>query len=179
VIRSLVIDSTESIPNKTRRPRRRAGFSLIEVLVALTIFLLSLAALARLVDMGIDRQIDAQLKVQGSRLAQSKMAEVVSGSLNPGQSGISGGSGKFDDDSSWSWTMTAEQQTAFNLYLVTVTVTHENRGQPFNVVLAQMVYDPTQIGSAQAAAATTSQGSATPAPGSGATAPVSSSGGMP
>ena len=97
---------------------RRAGFSLIEVLLALAIFLLvSRVAIGRLVDMGVDRQIESRLKIRGARLAQSKMAEVVSGSQGQGQAPTSG-SGTFDnDDSDFSWSVTADLQTPQNLYL--------------------------------------------------------------
>ena len=55
-----------------RRPSRpgcRRGLSLIEVLLSLTIFLLALVVLARLVDMGTDRELEARLQTRGTRLA--------------------------------------------------------------------------------------------------------------
>jgi general secretion pathway protein I len=144
----------------------RVGFSLIEVLLALTIFLLSIAAIGRLVDMGIDRQVESKLKIRGARLAQSKMADIVSGSQSQGQPPTSG-SGTFDnDDSDFTWEATADLQTPQNLYLVQLTVKHNSKqGEPF--VLTQMVFNPLMMGSAQAATATTDQGSATPAASSG------------
>jgi type II secretion system protein I len=130
------------------RAPRRQGLSLIEVLLALAIFLMSLVVIARLVDMGTDREMEARFQNRGSRLAQAKLAEIESGA-----SSLDATEGQFDgDDSAWSWTMSAEQQTAPSLYLVTVTVTRDVKGQPFTVTLSQMVLDPTVFGTAGEAA---------------------------
>ncbi len=139
----------------------RAGLSLIEVLLALGIFVMSIVAIGRLVDMGMDREIESRFLIRASRLAQSKMGEVVSGVIPISQA--SSGSGTFDTEPEWSWSMTSVQQSAPNLYLITVTVSRDNRGQPFKLDLAQMVIDPLMLGNAQPATSTTDQGSTTAA----------------
>jgi general secretion pathway protein I len=144
---------------------KRAGLSLIEVLLALGIFTMSLVAIARLVDMGTDRQIESQFQIRGARLAQSKMGEIISGSLGSLGS-LSSSSGTFDNDTEWSWNMSATtppQTSAPNLYLVTVTVSRDNRGQKFQLIVAQMAIDPLYMGSGQPATSTTDAGSATSA----------------
>jgi general secretion pathway protein I len=135
----------------------RSGFSLMEVILALAIFLMSLVAIAGLVDMGMERQIDSQLQVRATRLAQSKMSEIVSGALP-----MSATSGNFDNESEWSFNVNAQPYGPPNLYQVTVTVSRDNRGQTFEYTLVQMVINPTMTGSAQMATTTTDQGSATP-----------------
>src|SRR5438270_379146 len=82
----------------TRLAARR-GLSLIEVLLALAIMLMSLVAIGRLVDFGADRGLDARLNTQGARLAQAKMAEVEAGVIP--LEGTAGG--QFDDHPEWSW----------------------------------------------------------------------------
>jgi Tfp pilus assembly protein PilV len=131
----------------------------MEVILALAIFLMSLVAIAGLVDMGMEREVDSQLQVRGARLAQSKMGEIVSGALP-----MSATTGKFDNESEWSFDVqTAPSQSGVpNLFQVTVKVSRDNRGQPFEYTLAQLVINPLMTGSAQAATATTDQGSATP-----------------
>jgi hypothetical protein len=131
---------------------------LIEVLLALGIFLMSLVAIGRLVDMGMDREIDSRMQLRGSRLAQSKMADVISGYLP-----LSSASGTFEKESDWSWNIATQQQSQPNLYLVTITVSRDNRGQKFEFTLAQMVIDPLYMGSGQPATSTTDAGSATSA----------------
>jgi Tfp pilus assembly protein PilV len=132
----------------TRRagsPRR--GLSLIEVLLALTIFLMSLIVLGRLVDMGTDRELEARFQTIGTRLALDKLAEFESGARSLEETG-----GSFDgaDDAQWSWTATAQlqDQVAPNLYLVTVTVSRDLKGRNFAVTMSQMMLDPALVGSA-------------------------------
>lgn len=129
------------------RPGRgaaRPGLTLIEVLLALAILLMSLAAIGQLVDMGSDRGLDARFHVRGTRLAQAKLAECEAGVIDV----TSGGSGTFDDEPDWSWAVDSQPETATNLYRVTVTVSRDNRGKKFEIVLSQQVYDPAMTGSA-------------------------------
>ena len=117
--------------------------SLIEVLLALTILLLSMVAIGRLVDIGTDHAVAARMHTRGSRLVQAKLAEVEAGVIS-----MEGGSGQFDTEPEWSWTVECEQQAAPGLYRVTVKVSRDNRGRPFELTLAQMVFDPAKTGSA-------------------------------
>jgi len=122
----------------------RPGLTLIEVLLALAILLLSLAAIGQLVDLGGDHGLHARFHVRGTRLAQAKLAECEAGVIDV----TAGGSGTFDDEPEWSWDVTSQPETATNLYRVTVTVGRDMRGKRFEIVLAQLVYDPQMTGSA-------------------------------
>jgi general secretion pathway protein I len=116
------------------------------VLLALAIFLMSLVAIARLVDMGTDRELEGRLQTRGTRLVQAKMAEFESG-VTP----FTTTDGSFDgDDSVWSWSMTDEVQMQGPpaLHLVTVTVSRDLKGRPYTITLSQLMLDPTQTGGA-------------------------------
>lgn len=133
----------------------------MEVLIALAIFLMAITAIGRLVDMGMDRELESQFQIRGARLAQSKMGEIISGTLGS-LSSLSSSSGSFDNDPEWSWNMTAlPQGTPASLYLVTITVSRDNRGKQFQYVLTQMAIDSYMLGSGQPATSTTDEGSAT------------------
>ena len=126
---------------------RRRGFSLIEVMLALTIMLLALAAIGQLVGIGTEHGNLARLKTRSTRLAESKMAEIECGAI-----GMTDGSGTFDgDDSQWTWSSTAQPAGPPNLYLVTVTVERPVRGITFTFALGRMMYDPAMMGSASQA----------------------------
>jgi len=126
-----------------RRPAR-PGLSLLEVLLALAILLLSMVAIGRLVDIGSDRSMDARLNTRGARLAQAKLAEVEAGVIPLDSTA----SGSFDDDPGWTWTVEPTAQGAPNLYAVTVKVTREQSGKTYEATLTQLLYDPAKIGSA-------------------------------
>jgi Tfp pilus assembly protein PilV len=118
--------------------------SLIEVLLTLAIFLTALVAIARLVDMGADLELDARYQSRGTRLAQAKLAEVECGAIP-----LESGSGTFDgDDADWSWTLTVQSYDIPNLYLVSVSVSREVKGQTVTVTLSQLIFDPSLWGTA-------------------------------
>src|SRR5262245_53741092 len=100
-----------------RPGRTRNGLSLLEVLVALAVFLLSFVAIGKLVTLSSDHALDIQYQSQATRLAVSKLNEVVSGGI-PLQSS----SGAFDEDPDWQWSIDAEQTDIPNLWTVTVHV---------------------------------------------------------
>ena len=124
--------------NATRR-----GVSLLEVLVATAIFLFSVVALGRLIVLSGDLSNEVQQQAQAAHLAQAKLAEVVAGVVAlQSQSDV-----PFDEDPDWQWSMDSQAGSAPNLYTVTVKVTRDLRGQPFEVSLTQILYDPSKIGS--------------------------------
>ncbi|MBP3959471.1 hypothetical protein J8F10_29860 [Gemmata sp. G18] len=123
----------------------RHGLSLIEVILALTILIISLAAISQLVDLGTDQGNQARAATRGTRLAQGKMVEVEAGVVSL----TSESSGDFEgDDAAWKFTVTPEPAGPPNLYTVTVRVSRDLKGLPYEIVLTQMIFDPTVMGSA-------------------------------
>lgn len=153
-----------------RTPRR--GLSLLEVIVAMAILVIALVAISRLVDIGSQRGLEARAHSRGVQLAQAKMAEVEAGVVPlDGEA-----TGQFEnDDFVWTYTVSSTMTGPPNLYNVTVRVTRDLSGRPFEVSLSQLVFDPTMMGStAQAetpAAATTDPATDPAAMGMGGTSP--------
>ena len=83
--------------------------TLLEVVLALVIFLVAILAIGQLFNTATGQAVDIQLQSQATRLAQSKLAEYISGV----RSLTTAGSGTFDDEqdpdangkptSSWEW----------------------------------------------------------------------------
>ena len=122
---------------------RRPGLSLVEILLALAIFIMSLAAIGLLINIGSDHGTEARLHSTGARLAQSKLAEIEAGVVALTEPG-----GSFDGaDASWQWTLTAEPYSP-TLYFVTVTVTRDINGRTFELSVSQYLLDPAIKGSA-------------------------------
>jgi general secretion pathway protein I len=122
---------------------RRPGLSLLEVLLSMAIFLFSLVAIAGLVDFGSARGQAAAMTNAGTRLAKSKMSEVEAGTIDV----TIGGSGTFDSEADWNWSVDSQQTTVPNVYQVTVRVNRDFAGRNYEVSLQQMIFDPNLMGS--------------------------------
>lgn len=129
----------------------RTGLSLLEVLVALAIFLFSIVALHQALNIGTSNAVDMQQHMQAAQLAQSKMAEVYVGAVPMSSQADT----PFDEDPDYTWSLDAEQNTVANLWNVTVTVTRtRGDGSKIETKLSQMIVDPSIRGTSYDAAAT-------------------------
>jgi type II secretion system protein I len=150
------------------RATRRPGVSLLEVLGATAIFLLSIVAIAELMSVSTDQAIEVQNRSRATRLCQSKMNEFASGveQLNGTTSGT------FEEEPDWNWTADVQAETsAVNLYRVKVTVSREMARGLVEVTMTQFVYDPLQrghlTGTTTATSSSTSTGSTATTPSTG------------
>ncbi len=122
----------------------RPGLSLLEVLTALAIFLVSLIALGQLLTISGERAYEVQQQSHAAQLCQSKLAEVVSGAVS-----LSSTSASFDEDSDWQWNLNAEQDSSITgLWRVQVKVSRDLAdGSHYESTIHQMVLDPSLRGS--------------------------------
>jgi len=135
---------------RRRGPGRRSvrrGISLIEVLLATAIFLMSIAALGILVRGGSEQATEAARTNLCSQLARSKMAELEAGVSDVTLS--SGGSGEFADRPGYKWEVISTQSSvSSNAYDVTVRVWVESTVQSTEVSLSQVLLDPALMNNA-------------------------------
>lgn len=117
----------------------RRGVSLIEVLLATAIFLISIAGISVLTRVASDNAADAARTNLCSRLARSKMAELEAGVGDATVSG--GGSGTFAEYPNYQWEVTSVQSGY--AYDVTVRVWIDTGTmRPTEVSLSQLILDP-------------------------------------
>jgi type II secretory pathway pseudopilin PulG len=148
-----------------RRSGARSALSLLEVLLALTIFLLGLIAIGQLINLAGDRAVEVKLEGQATQLCESKLAEVVAGVVSlTSQSDV-----PFEDDPDWSWSLEAEQSSVAGLWQVQVTVARPRPGgSRVECKLGRLLLDPALRGTtlaepaAPAASSTSSSATATP-----------------
>src|SRR5688572_1998473 len=121
----------------------RSGVSLLEVLGATAIFLMSIVAIGELMSLSTDQAIDVRHRSRATRLCQSKLNEFTAGvELVTGAT-----SGEFEEEPEWSWQAeVTSETTAVNLYRVRVTVTRETNKGTVEVSMTQLVFDPQQRG---------------------------------
>jgi hypothetical protein len=118
--------------------------TLLEVLVALGIFLTALTAISRLVTIGGDHALEVQQQAQATQLCQAKLAEVISGIVPlSGQNDV-----PFDEDPNWLWSVDAEQGTITGLWKITVRVSRQRvDGSRIECALDRLLLDPSLRGS--------------------------------
>jgi len=125
----------------------RQGMSLLEVILATTIFLMSLVGLGQLMSICTDLAVETEMTNRATQLCQSKMNEFVTGiQALTAQSEV-----PFDEDPAWSWSAECQaDSTVTNLWTVTVHVTRKKMdGTMFESVLNQMMIDPTTKGAVE------------------------------
>jgi prepilin-type N-terminal cleavage/methylation domain-containing protein len=152
--------------------RGRRGLTLLEVLVALGIFLMAFATISRLITISADRAQDVQQLAQASQLCQAKLAEVAAGVVPlSGQTGV-----PFDEDPKFLWSLDAAQAQIAGLWKVTVKVTLERSdGSRIETALDRMLLDPSLRGNALDAALTAANSSSSSSSGGSSTSGSSGS----
>ena len=143
---------------------RRSGMSILEVLLAMAIFLMSLIGLGQLLAISSDLALETEFTNRAQQLCQSKMNEFISGALPM----TSQGDTPFDEDNNWTWSADCQaDNTVTNLYTVTLHVTRKRAdGSTFDARLIQMIIDPTSKGAVESPPSTSSSsGTTTPTTG--------------
>ena len=141
----------------------KRGFTLFEVLLALAIFAVSLAAIGQMMSNGLRGAVQARLQSQAVLRCQAKLAEVVAGAT-PLQAASNVA---FADDKAWHWSLVVNPATQANLYVAEVTVARagENAVGTVSFTLKRMVRDPSVATNAlleeQSTSSTTSSTSST------------------
>jgi general secretion pathway protein I len=125
--------------------RPRSAFSLLEVVLALAIFLLSIVAIGQIISLASDNALEVQQQDQANLLCQAKLAEVLIGA-EPLTS--SSGLSAFQESPDWQWRMECDQAEITGLWNVRIFVQYERSdGKKIEARLSQMVLDPSLRGS--------------------------------
>jgi type II secretion system protein I len=130
-----------------RRTHRRRGLSLLEVLVALAIFLLAVVAIGRLIILGGENALEVQMQSEAALICQSQMNKVTAGVVPlSSQAEV-----PLDEDPAWLWSLDAEQGTVPGLWTVTVRVLRQRPDGTTGEYssLSAMLLDPSLRGSNQ------------------------------
>jgi prepilin-type N-terminal cleavage/methylation domain-containing protein len=120
-----------------RRPS--AGFTLIEVLVAVVVTVASVAILAQGFATGARAASISQKTTRAALLAQRVVTD-----FETGLAALTGGThGQFDDDPDFSYETTSETGVVTGLYQLTITITWQERNQDRSYVLTRLMRDKT------------------------------------
>jgi type II secretion system protein I len=158
----MIVLSPSSRAHRPIKACPRPAFSLLEVVLALAIFLLSLVAIGQIVSLASDQALEVQQQDQANLLCQSKLAEVLVGA-EPLAS--SSGLASFAENPDWQWRMECEPAEFEGLWNVKVWVQYERLdGKRIEARLSQIVLDPSLRGSTMDKPASAAASSSSPAP---------------
>jgi type II secretion system protein I len=121
--------------------RRRPGLSLLEVLVAMAIFLFSVIAIAHVIGQAGDRAIDVQRQSQAIQICHAKMAEVIAGAIPMSSQSDT----PLEEDPDWHWSLDAQQGSVAGLWNVNIKVSRQGPNK-IETSLSQLVLDPSLRG---------------------------------
>ncbi len=107
--------------NRAQTRRRRSGLTLFELLLALAIFVTSLAALAQLINAGSRAAIEGQLQTEAIVRCESKLAEVLAGVEFIENTSDTA----FADDTDWTWSLAVQPSPVPDLIDLKMTVSHQ------------------------------------------------------
>jgi prepilin-type N-terminal cleavage/methylation domain-containing protein len=135
-----------------RAARRRSGLSLLEVLIALAIFLLAVVVISQMVSSAAQRGVHSKRMTQAAILCQMKMDEIVAGT-QPLQS--TGSQPLQGAEAAWAYSVVVEPQSwstvasggqvgssGLNLVHVKVVWAGAQMGGPVEFQLSRLVMDP-------------------------------------
>ena len=123
---------------------RRAGLTLLEVLISLSIFLAALTALSQLIGIGSRAAVQTQLRTQAIFRCQSVLAEVLAGAQPMESVAMSA----FDDESeNWKWSLNVEPGDYENMLKLTVLVQYIGDSETVSTSyqLIRQVRDPARL----------------------------------
>ena len=122
-----------------RNTSGRSGMSLLEVFVALAIFIAALAVITQIISTGSRAASRAQFQSEATLRAESTMAEAIAGVI-PMQNDKKA----FDDDASWQWSLAVESGPHVDTLLLTVLAEHTSESGKVNgaATLKRIIRDP-------------------------------------
>jgi general secretion pathway protein I len=153
--------------NPKRKRIVRPALTLLEVVIALAIFLLAMTVFSQMLLRNGEITRDIRRQNLATRLCQSKLAEVVAG-VEPL---TSQSDQQCDDEPDYTWSLEADNGSVTGLWVVKVTVTRTDSGSgnPIQCSLTEMLLDPSIIGSTQDSPAPSGTNTTTGASGSSTT----------
>lgn len=129
-----------SMQSATLRDASRRGLSLLEVVIALAIFLTATTIIGQLISTGSQAAIGAQLKSEAARRCESVMAEAIAGAVPLETTGAT----PFEDDPLWSWRLTVSDGPLADLLQVEARVSRQTQASqsPSEFSLVRWIRDP-------------------------------------
>lgn len=124
---------------------KRQGLTILEVLVAVAIFLMAVVVIGQLLQMAGERAMEVRFQSEAAQLCQSKLAELSAGAI-PFESQ---GDTPLEEDESWLCSVEAEQGNVVGVWKVRVSMarTRPDGARAEYCSVSQLILDPAARGS--------------------------------
>ena len=134
----------------------RQGLSLLEVILSIAIFGLSMVAIGHLFNLGFRSAADVQLRSEANMIAETTMAEISAGVID-----LSSGGGIAEGSPKWQYEVNSQESKQPGLLSVTVRVSLANDpgNNNVSVSLVRLLVDPNFEPEQPTAAGSSSSGS--------------------
>jgi type II secretory pathway pseudopilin PulG len=144
----MILPATSVRARRASKGTLRPAFSLLEVVIAVAIFLLSLVAIGQIISLSSDRALETQQQDQANLLCQAKLAEVLVGAEPLVAAGFQPFAQQDSEGPPWQWALECEQGDIAGLWNVKVVVQYDRiDGKRIEARLSQMILDPSLRGS--------------------------------
>ena len=116
----------------------RCGFTLLEIIISVAIFLGGLAAIMQGLAIGQRSELSARLQSEAVLRCEAKIGEIICGAAEP----TSSQGNRFDDDEigNWEWSAEVAEAGTTGLLQVTVLVEHKPGGEEPNAAFTLVRY---------------------------------------
>ena len=129
--------------------RRRNGFSLLEVILAIAILGGAMAVILQLVNLGMRSAVAARQRSEANLQCDTKMAEMSAGILELKDYSLT----PVPENPDWLFSATVQESSNLGLLVVTMAVQQANVDNPISVQIVRFVpdpeYDPTALEDAE------------------------------
>lgn len=139
----------------------RAGFSLLETILALAVLTAAVAVLGELIRLGVRSADSAVSQSQGQLLCEGKLAELASSDQLPSSTGLVAFPSDVPGGEGWLYSVAVEALAEQGLYRVEVTVARDEPAvnHPTQFTLVRWMLDPQFVASANASSDSTNPSS--------------------
>lgn len=124
--------------------RSRKGFTLLEIMIAVSVLAIGLVAILQSQTQGLNLAADAQIMTTSALLTQQKMADVQT-AIASGENDVDGSGDFGDEHPSYSWEVSTEPTDINGLRKMTLKVIYGEKGDQQEMTTIGYVFLPEEL----------------------------------
>jgi type II secretion system protein I len=139
------MEALQPVKSTSKNSKNKTGIVLLEVIIALTLFVVAAAVIGSATNSSMQATVDMQRSAHAVNIVRSILAEMEIGQVEIADKSET--ACEDDEDKGWTYTITTEDvaDDAPGLKKVTVTVTDSDSFRPHTYHLTQWILDPNAL----------------------------------